>query len=378
MAACVAALWGTEQIASRWRCRANDASAIAPAGGVLYGVNLDWASETLTQYAQSLGHTPAVAAQFTNLPYTDTEWSWVQAAADQVGTAGGVLLLTLEPHQGLNAVDEPVVDRLASDLRRLNDEGTPVVLRLAHEMNGSWYAWSQQPTRYVEVFDAVAAAVHQRARGTQMLWAPSYGGGYPFSGGQYAASPGSRDFELLDTNGDGVLDMHDDPYLPYYPGDNAVDWVGMSLYHWGNHYPWGRNEIPETGKLAEQLTGTYAGSAGDETALPDFYKIYGTEHARPVAITETAALYAPGRSGDGEQDLKQAWWRQVFASATHERFPMLKMINWFEWDKYEPEISGRVDWRTLADPTIRAAFVADLPPWLTYGEDLHACTWGFG
>jgi soluble lytic murein transglycosylase-like protein len=67
-----------------------------------------------------------------------------------------------------------------------------------------------------------------------MLWAPNYGGGYPFASGQYNALPGTSDFALLDTNHDGVLNMSDDPYLPYYPGDDAVDWVGMSLYHWGS------------------------------------------------------------------------------------------------------------------------------------------------
>ena len=33
----------------------------------------------------------------------------------------------------------------------------------------------------------------------------------------------------MDTNGDGVVDNLDDPYLPYYPGDAYVDWVGMSV-----------------------------------------------------------------------------------------------------------------------------------------------------
>lgn len=116
----------------------------------------------------------------------------------------------------------------------INDQGTPVVLRFAHEMNGSWYPWGQRPTQYIEVFRRVAAAVHQQAPGTAMLWAPNYGGGYPFASGQYNALPGTSDFALLDTNHDGVLNMSDDPYLPHYPGDDAVDWVGMSLYHWGS------------------------------------------------------------------------------------------------------------------------------------------------
>ena len=65
-----------------------------------------------------------------------------------------------------------------------------------------------------------------------------------------AAVPGTPDFKALDTNGDGVLTMADDPYGPYYPGDDAVDWVGMSLYHWGSSYPWGANALPGSGNAA--------------------------------------------------------------------------------------------------------------------------------
>jgi hypothetical protein len=211
-----------------------------------------------------------------------------------------------------------------------------------------------------------------------MLWAPNYGGGYPFSGGQYGAVPGSKDFALLDTNADGVLTMADDPYLPYYPGDDAVDWVGMSLYHWGNHYPRGTNDIPEAGKLSAMLTGSYSGSVGDERAVPDFYQTLGTQHHRPVAIAETGALRATGSVGSDDLSVKQAWWRQVFSMEAHEQFPMLKMINWFEWNKDETEVGGLVDWRALGSTTTRSAFVADLPTWLAYGRgSLKTCTWGF-
>lgn len=371
------AVWGAPLIVSRWQCRAAETSAIVPTDGVLFGVNLDWSAESLAQYQQSLGHAPAVAAQFTTFPYTDQSWGWITEAADQTRSVGGVLLLTLEPNDGLDAVTDQAVNRLASDLHTINNQGTPVVLRFAHEMNGSWYAWSQQPTKYIAAFRKVAAAVHQQAPGTALMWAPNYGGGYPFAGGKYMAVRGTADFALLDTNGDKVLTMKDDPYLPYYPGDDAVDWVGMSLYHWGNHYPWGSNDLPEAGKLAAMLTGTYSGSIGNETAVPDFYQVYGAEHQRPVAITETAALYAPGHGGAGELALKQAWWRQAFASEIPTRFPMVKMINWFEWNKQEVEVHGIVDWRALGTSTTQGAFVADLPSWLKFGGDIKDCTWGF-
>jgi hypothetical protein len=377
LAIAASGLWGRSMVL-RWQCRAERASSVVSKGDVLFGVNLDWGSETLAQYAQDLGHSPAVAAQFTSLPYDDVAWGWVTASSAQTRAAGAVLLLTVQPTQGLEAVTAEVVAKLASDLRAINDEGTPVVVRLAHEMNGSWYPWSQRPSEYIEVFRKVAAAVHQHAPGTEMLWAPNYGGGYPFSGGQYGAVPGSKDFALLDTNADGVLTMADDPYLPYYPGDDAVDWVGMSLYHWGNHYPWGTNDIPEAGKLSAMLTGSYSGSVGDERAVPDFYQTFGTQHHRPVAIAETGALYATRGVGSDELSVKQAWWRQVFSMEAHEQFPMLKMINWFEWNKDETEVGGLVDWRALGSTTTRSAFVADLPTWLAYGRaSLKTCTWGF-
>ena len=62
-----------------------------------------------------------------------------------------------------------------------------------------------------------------------MVWSPNIGTGYPYAGGSPA--PPEEVASLLDTNRNGVLDNGDDPYLPYYPGDQYVDWVGISLYN---------------------------------------------------------------------------------------------------------------------------------------------------
>ncbi|MGN6443023.1 MAG: hypothetical protein ACTHL6_14145, partial [Arthrobacter sp.] len=250
--------------------------------------------------------------------------------------------------------------------------GVPVIVRLAHEMNGSWYPWSQQPVEYTAMFTQVADAVHAGAPGSAMMWAPNYAGGYPFAGGQFEAKAGSADFTALDTDHDGALTMADDPYAPYYPGDEAVDWVGMSLYHWGAKYPWGENEIPEADKFAQQLTGNYVGANGDDSLLPDFYGVYGSDHNKPVAIPETAALYHPAAGGAAEVDIKRLWWEQVFSAQTHTRFPNLKMINWFEWDKNEVEVNGRIDWTVTNSPAIRGPFTAALPDWLHYGTGTNS------
>lgn len=357
----------------RATCTPTALSASAPSTGALLGVSLDWDRDSIAEYTQRLGRAPAVAVTFTRMPLRDQDRTNVAAAADQAAAQGSMLLLTLEPTEGLATVTDEAIDDLVSTLRDANGSGVPVVVRFAHEMNGSWYAWGQQPTAYVKTFRRVAAAVHEGAPGSSMMWAPSYGGGYPFVGGKHAARARSKNARALDTNGDGALDERDDSYAPYYPGDAAVDWVGMSLYHWGTKYPWGQNEVPAAGKLVDQLRGRYHHAGVDERVVPDFYAEYGSTHHKPVAITETAALYAPGHGGAKETAVKQAWWRQAFAPELLTTLPRLKMVSWFEWAKYEPEVKGKVDWAVTRKPLLRSAFAADLPEWVVTASGDPTC-----
>jgi hypothetical protein len=350
------------------------AASMVPAEGVLFGVNLDWGNETLQQYATDLGHAPAVSVAFVGLPFLEEDRVNVMSAVAQIRAVGGSLLLTLEPNGGLSTVTDAVASDIALLSAEINEAGVPVIIRFAHEMNGSWYAWGQQPTEYIAAFRRVATAVHDTAPGSAMMWAPNGADGYPFTGGISTALPGSEDFAVLDANADGVITLADDPYAPYYPGDDAVDWVGMSLYHWGSTYPWGENELPEAGKLAAQLTGTYVGTQGDSSAASDFYQVYGVDHAKPVAIPETAAMVVPRGDPVGELAVKQQWWRQAFSSNFTTRFPEVKMINWFEWTKDEPEVGAVVDWSAVNSAPSRAAFTADLPSWLVYASGGTACT----
>jgi hypothetical protein len=333
-----------------------------PASGTYFGFNIDWNTSSAHQVNQQLGLPAASFVDFFPFPLTDDARPLLGRFLDQVHAADGIAVVTLEPTVPLSDIDDALAGALAAELGSYNERGTRILVRFAHEMNGSWYEWSQQPTAYIEAFRTIANAIHHGAPLTDMLWAPNNGAGYPFADGTYEISPADPDFAVLDTDGDGVLTESDDPYLPYYPGDDAVDWVGMSLYHWGNVYPWGDNEIPEDGKFVDMLTGNYRGSDGDRTAVPDFYAEFVQGHGKPLAIVETAALYVPDAGGDDELAIKQAWWRQVLSRETLDRFPGIKMVNWFEWTKPEAEVGGAVvDWSVTSSAPVVDAFRNDLP-----------------
>lgn len=150
-------------------CEVLDRAGLVPAAGALFGVNLDWHAKPLAKYAADLGHKPTVSVSFTGFPYTAQEKADLQRAVEQIRAYGQMMLLTLEPMTGLSAVTPESADALAKDLAEFNADGVPVIVRFAHEMNGSWYPWSQQPDLYIEAFQTIAKAVHTHAPGTAMM-----------------------------------------------------------------------------------------------------------------------------------------------------------------------------------------------------------------
>ncbi len=331
-------------------------------GHAHFGVQLDWQHDSVEGYASRLGATPALHGRYVNFPLTPEEEKAVGEEILALAAARSAMMLTLEPRNGLASITPEVLADFSQDLTAWSRKGVPVMVRFAHEMNGSWYPWGQQPAPYIEKFREVAAVV-QAVPGSTMLWSPNEGGGYPYSGGVHEAKPGTAAFAALDTNGDGRLSMDDDPYSPYWPGDDAVDWVGLTLYHFGDAYPWAENEIPAPGKLAAKITGTYKNGFVDETAVPDFYAAYAAGHSKPFAISETAAFYNTARrDGAAALDIKSAWWKQLFDPGLSTRFPLMKLAVWFEYAKEETEPTNQViDWRATADPATLAAFQAAVP-----------------
>ena len=342
---------------------------LEPLAGCYIGMLLD-DEDNLPRVSARLGLTPAAYTKFYGFPFSAGTRQEVSAFLDEVRGNCGIAVLTLEPFGGLSSVTAASCADLADLCASQEAQGIGgIMIRLAHEMNGNWYAWGQQPSLYRQTFQLVANVVHARTARTAMLWAPNNGIGYPYGTGAFSPAPGSADFLELDTNHDGVLSEADDMFGPFYPGDAAVDWVGLTIYHWGVNYPWGENEPPFPGEFAGTMNATGPGAPADYSRW--FYPRFCADgvHNKPLAIAETSAFYNTEQPGGNEVAMKRAWFRQIYnisgASADGPdiatTFPKLKCINWFDHFKSESEVQGQfVDWRASANPLVRGAFVAAL------------------
>jgi hypothetical protein len=332
-----------------------------PAGAPWFGPSLDWAGDSAAAYTERLGTAPALFAHTMPYPLGPDDVTYVEQYVDQVARLGAVAFLSLEPRTALPDLTRNEAEELAALLAELGQQrGTRFLVRFAPEMNGSWRTWGQQPGDYVQAFRTVADAVHAGAPNAAMLWSPAYGAGYPFADAVgLVPGSGARDLAELDTTGDGSVGPDDDPYAPYWPGGEYVDWVGLSLLHFGPAASLGSDAVPEPGTFVGELTGT-AGYGERPGEGRDFLASYVQAAGKPMAV-ETSALFAPGTAATGAQELavKQAWWRQVFAAVT--TVPGVQAVVWPELERPEAEAAGAVvDWRATSTPELAGALRADL------------------
>ncbi|WP_089154294.1 glycoside hydrolase family 26 protein [Micromonospora sp. NBS 11-29] len=188
---------------------------------------------------------------------------------------------------------DPYLRSWAQGVRSL---GYPVAIRFAHEMNGDWYPWCERANGnragdYVRAWRHVHD-VFAEAGATNVTW---------------VWSPNAR----WDKTTAGVTGL--------YPGDEYVDWVGVTGYYGSGAF-----------------TKTYW--SFDEIFGPTIAEIRKVTD-RPLVVTETGAADAAGH--------KARWIRDTFRALP--RYPHLIGLIWFEVDKEK-------DWRIAGSPAAATAF----------------------
>ena len=189
----------------------------------------------------------------------------------------------------INSLDEVNYDTVRSVLNTLAGYNKPMFIRFANEMNVS--SLGDDPERYIEIFRNVANMVHEYDN-FAVVWSP---------------------------NDLGALDR---PFEFFYPGDEYVDWVGVSMYM--IKYFQGKADTSYKDSVYF-MTGDYAWATNRIKPIMDFMAKNGIN--KPVMISEggvpTNTNHDTGLEAWGAPRMRDMLWNLVM------KYPQIKMINYF-------------------------------------------------
>ncbi len=170
-----------------------------------------------------------------------------------------------------------------------------VLLRFAHEFNGNWYPWGNDPN------------------GLKAAWRYLYS--------RFKAA-NVTNVEWVWCANNTNIDSYNNIML-YYPGDDVVHWTGIDGYNWGSNY-----SFSSWKSFAETFSSTY-------TKLATNYP------AKPIMIAEVASvepsdvpnptLGQDGNDTDNGQS-KEAWVQDMYARIINE-YPAIRGVAWFNTNK---------------------------------------------
>lgn len=256
---------------------------LEPKGGVYFGIVPDQykgsvgASSYLTYFEMSGRQT---------MPYWPTR---DMMATDDVITTVGWTVGTL---------DEVDYDVIREGLNNLAKYDKPIIIRFGNEMNVS--SIGDDPDRYIEVFRRVANMVHEYDN-FATVWSP---------------------------NDLGNLER---PMQYYYPGDEYVDWIGISSYI--KRYFRG-NAATTAEDAAYFMTGDNAWSTNAIKPVIKFMEDYGIK--KPVMISEGGVSVRNRNDGDttawAEPRLRNMYYNLIM------KYPQVKLINYFTNERNEAEV----------------------------------------
>jgi hypothetical protein len=186
-------------------------------------------------------------------------------------------------------------------------------LRFAPEMNGDWTPWgaaagANDPADFIAMWRRVRTIFSEEGLDpTRLAWIWSVN----------ASDHGGR------------------PAEAFWPGDDAVEWIGLSGFNWGASRSWSSWRSPA------------------EIFDPMLARLRALS-SKPVALVETATTSRTDRGRDA--GAKSAWVRELYVWAVARR---VGLVVWFDEDK-------ETDWavfggRREAVEAYRAAVAAD--PW---------------
>lgn len=217
---------------------------------------------------------------------------------------GKFVHIALEPNQGLDAVQDGDYLRTLAD--EMGTSGAKIFLRFASEMNGDWVNYWGNPRKYIEKWQLVYRTMAQRAPNVAMVWCP-----YAF--------PMSK-------------------ALPYYPGDEYVDWVGVNFYN-VTHF----NQNPlSPARHVRPLDMLY-----------DAYRLFARR--KPIMICEYGATHFSALENRDDAQFAIQCIEELYRAilTTHRR---VKAINYFNTNNLHVTHRRNNDYSLTSSPEVLEAY----------------------
>ncbi|MCC6313134.1 MAG: hypothetical protein IT337_03915 [Thermomicrobiales bacterium] len=284
----------------------------APVALGIYTPGAPASAQRIADARRLLGAAPAILMWYQGWGASggEIDAAWLRRAA----AAGATPMITWEPWDFQRGVNQPQFS-LASIARGDHDAyvqrwatglaayGGPVLLRFAHEMNGNWYPWGARVNgntpehfkdAWAHIWDIFADA---GATNVARVWSPNV-----------------------------VWDQASD-FTPFYPGDNAVDWVALDGYNFGSAQGGWRR--------FDQIFG------------PSIARMTDIAADKPLLIAEMASVEQGGS--------KAVWVRDALGAAIPLHYPAIRAVVWFNERKIE--FNQTVDYRIDSSSPAAQAFM---------------------
>jgi hypothetical protein len=251
-------------------------------GDILWGD-----TSPVDEYTSLVGAPPLIINVFHPFKWEST---YVSLEADYLNRVQSrfpksVIMVTWEPNATRSAPLHSIIEGthdvyVRSCAQEIKAFGKRILIRFAHEMNGTWYAWCGNPAKYKDAWNKMRLLfAAEGAADAEWVWCPS------IEAPSYSASY---------------------PMAAYYPGDSSVEWLGLDGYNWATSHgdPW---------------------FTFDELMRPNIDSLESISSTKRVIIGETGC-----HDGGGNKAL---WIQQMHQSLRAHTYPSIAGVCYFNSNK---------------------------------------------
>ncbi|WP_299493127.1 glycosyl hydrolase [uncultured Shewanella sp.] len=264
--------------------------------------------ENITEFESDINKDIAIINIFTNFDY---DWHTLRVQNTNIVAQGATPMITLEPTIAARPEDNLLPEIIAGDwdayleqwiadfriwIEDRDDPNARIQLRFAHEFNGNWYPWSNDPEQYIPAWRHLHAKFEAAGVNQYVEW-------------------------VWNVNNVDVDDYGD--ITLYYPGRDVVDWTSIDGYNWGANY-----SFSQWNTFTELFEEKY-----------DLLMLHYPHH--PILIAEVGSaepsdIPEPHRGQDGDNsdrhESKSRWITDMFTQL-RTKFQGIKGIIWFNINK---------------------------------------------